>query len=81
MLDSWALGSDENRFWKPRGYDFNVHGEDKLVGKIDYIHRNPVRRGLVGRPDQWRWSSFRFYEDGDISPIAMDWDGGYPILR
>lgn len=25
------------------------------------MHRNPVKRGLVLEPEQWKWSSFRFY--------------------
>jgi putative transposase len=29
--------------------------------KLDYVHHNPVRRGSVSSPDQWPWSSFRFY--------------------
>ena len=47
--------------------------------KLDYVHGNPVTRGLVDRPEQWPWSSFRFYELGDDSLIAMDWDGGFPL--
>jgi putative transposase len=79
-LDAWALGPDPKPFWKPRGYDFNVMDESKVVEKLDYIHRNPVRRGLVDRPEQWRWSSYRFYELGDDSMIGMDWDNGFPIV-
>jgi hypothetical protein len=26
-----------------------------------YMHWNPVKRGLALEPEQWRWSSFRFY--------------------
>ena len=66
-------------FWKPRGYDFNVVNEHTVIEKLDYIHKNPIRRGLVRRPDQWSWSSYRYYELDDASPIAMDWDGGFPI--
>jgi len=31
------------------------------VEKLHYMHRNPVKRGLVESPEQWRWSSSRFY--------------------
>jgi len=31
------------------------------VEKLPYMHRNPVRRGLAEAPQQWRWSSYRFY--------------------
>ncbi len=44
-------------FWLPRYYDFNVPSEAKRVEKLRYIHRNPVRRGLVAKPEDWKWSS------------------------
>ena len=45
-------------FWQARYYDFNVWGERKFVEKLRYIHRNPVKRGLIERPEDWSWSSF-----------------------
>ena len=48
-------------FWQARFYDFNVWNTRKRVEKLRYMHRNPVKRGLVESPELWRWSSFRFY--------------------
>lgn len=48
-------------FWQARFYDFNVWTSKKRVEKLRYMHRNPVKRGLVGSPELWRWSSYRFY--------------------
>src|SRR5260370_35710966 len=48
-------------FWQPRYYDFNVFTHNKRVEKLKYMHRNPVTRGLVERPEDWRWSSYRHY--------------------
>lgn len=48
-------------FWQARFYDFNVWTTKKRVEKLRYMHRNPVKRGLVALPEQWRWSSYRFY--------------------
>jgi putative transposase len=79
-LDAWATGPDPKPFWKPRGYDFNVVQYEKLLEKLDYLHANPIRRGLVDRAEQWRWSSYRFYELDDDSLIPMDWDGSVPIV-
>jgi putative transposase len=45
-------------FWLERYYDFNVFSERKRVEKLRYMHRNPVKRGLVSEPDAWTWSSF-----------------------
>jgi REP element-mobilizing transposase RayT len=35
--------------------------EKKLEEKLDYMHLNPVRRGLVTRAVDWKWSSARWY--------------------
>jgi putative transposase len=48
-------------FCQARSYDFNVWTTKKRVEKLRYMHRNPVKRGLVGVPEEWRWSSYRFY--------------------
>jgi putative transposase len=47
--------------WQERFYDFNVWTRKKEVEKLRYMHRNPVKRGLVEEQDQWAWSSFRSY--------------------
>ena len=57
----------EDSFWQARNYDFNVWSEKKFVEKLRYIHRNPVKRGLVARPADWRWSSFRHYALGEAA--------------
>jgi putative transposase len=38
------------RFWQPRFYDFNVYSAKKIREKLEYMHGNPVKRGLVGNP-------------------------------
>lgn len=48
-------------FWTTRYYDFNVWSDKKRIEKLRYIHRNPVRRGLVDKPEDWAWSSFLHY--------------------
>jgi putative transposase len=60
------------RFWLPGGgYDRNVRRETELVEKVEYIHANPVRRGLVARADEWAWSSARAYAgcEGVVVPV------------
>ena len=39
-------------FWQRRFYDFNVWSARKHREKLRYIHRNPVKRGLVESPEQ-----------------------------
>jgi putative transposase len=61
-----------DRFWQARFYDFNVWTERKRIEKLRYIHRNPVERGLVSSPEQWRWSSFRWYLCGEAGPVRIN---------
>ena len=58
--------------WQRRFYDFNVWSERKRMEKLRYMHRNPVKRGLVGEPEQWRWSSYRQYAYGEAGPIKIN---------
>ena len=64
-----------NPFWQARYYDFNVWSEGKRVEKLRYIHRNPVRRRLVQRPEDWKWSSFLHYATGvdGVVEIESEW--------
>ena len=61
------------RFWQPGGgYDRNVTSMEALRAMIDYIHANPVRRGLVARAEDWEWSSARWYEG--LRPVKLEMD-------
>jgi putative transposase len=62
-------------FWQARYYDFNVWSEDKRIEKLNYMHWNPVKRGLVSRPEDWPWSSFHHYATGceGIVEIESQW--------
>ena len=63
--------ADPPSFWYPRSYDFNVFSQKKIAEKLDYMHWNPVKRGLVESPEQWRWSSYRFYALGEEGPVKI----------
>jgi putative transposase len=71
------LQGDRIRFWLPRYYDFNVHTHKKHIEKLRYIHRNPVKRGLVSAPELWPWSSFRHYLTGKEGTVEIEseWTG------
>jgi putative transposase len=59
-------------FWQRRYYDFNVWSKKKLQEKVHYIHQNPVRRGLVARPEDWKWSSFRHIATGEDGVVEIE---------
>ena len=62
-------------FWQARYYDFNVWSDKKRIEKLKYIHRNPVTRGLVEKPEEWPWSSYRHYLTGiaGVVEIESEW--------
>jgi putative transposase len=64
--------ASEKQFWTGRYYDFNVHNEEKRIEKVRYIHRNPVKRGLVERPEDYRWSSFNHYATGQVGVVEIE---------
>lgn len=50
------------RYWQEGpGYDRNLTRRSTILAAIDYLHDNPVRRGLVETAVDWKWSSARFY--------------------
>jgi len=59
-------------FWQARFYDFNAYSHEKKNEKLDYMHANPVNRGLVRHPQDWPWSSWAFYCRSESGLIAMD---------
>jgi putative transposase len=68
------------RFWQPGGgYDRNVENLDTLQSMIEYIHLNPVRRGLVTRAIDWEWSSARWY--AGMSPVYLQMDRTVPSIH
>ncbi|MEO6981538.1 MAG: transposase [Edaphobacter sp.] len=61
----------ESPFWLPRYYDFNIFTQKKRIEKLRYIHRNPVHRGLVEKPENYSWSSFRNYALDEPAPVTI----------
>jgi putative transposase len=58
-------------FWQTRYYDFNVFTHNKRVEKLKYMHRNPVIRGLVEKPEDWPWSTYRHYQYDEPTPVQI----------
>lgn len=68
-----STSRSRRHFWLPGGgYDRNVIELKTLITMIEYIHLNPVRRGLAERAAEWKWSSARWFVDMAPSPIPVD---------
>ncbi|GAG42538.1 unnamed protein product, partial [marine sediment metagenome] len=71
-----------HRFWQPGGgYDRNLWTVGRIHEKIHYVHANPVRRGLVERPDHWPWSSCRAWMYEGDEPLRLDTDSLPPLEK
>ena len=73
------------RFWQEGpGHDRNIRDGDELGAVIEYIHKNPVKRGLCASPEEWVWSSARQYVNLPVSPevprvIRWSWGRGLEL--
>jgi putative transposase len=73
MISGMTRGHSPYSFWQGGGgFDQNLKSSEECWRMIDYIHMNPVRRGLVENPEDWPWSSCRFYRD--LPPYEFEVD-------
>ena len=72
----WSQIDDSDPVWQARYYGFNVWSVKKVEEKLDYMHLNPVRAGLVKRAVDWRWSSARWYLERRPVGLPIRWPPG-----
>jgi len=64
-------GAGAVHVWQAKYYAFNVFTPAKAVEKLEYMHNNPVRAGLVSEPWVWPWSSAASFLQGKRSPVRL----------
>ena len=69
---SVSLRQPRRPFWEKRYHDRNLLTHDAMVECLRYLHRNPLKRGLVREPEEWPWSSYRHYYHREASPVGLD---------
>ncbi len=69
---SKQLKGDRPQFWQFRYHDFNVFTHHKFTEKLQYLHRNPVKRGLVEKPEDYPWSSYCHWLTGATGPVEIE---------
>ena len=67
---------ESDPIWQARYYGFNIWSRKKVEEKLDYMHMNPVRAGLVERAVNWRWSSARWYIEHKSVGLPISWPPG-----
>ena len=60
------------RFWKPRFDDFIIRNEELFWIKLNYIHENPVRAGLVPAATDYHYSSAKDWILGEEGLTKID---------
>jgi len=63
---------DNGHFWQRRYYERNIRSYSDFMEKLRYIHRNPVKRGLCEKPEDWLWSSFRHCALGEVGTVEIE---------
>ena len=58
--------------WQGRFKAFPVEEDEHLLAVLRYIERNPSRAGLVGRAEEWLWSSLRWLSAPATSPVRLE---------
>jgi putative transposase len=61
---------ERGMLWQPRYFDRALRTVKEYHEKVDYIHQNPVRAGLVKRAEDWFWSSAREYSGTQRAPVS-----------
>ena len=73
MEDRQPNGDVHYRFWqRGGGYDRNVNEPATVFAQIDYMHNNPLRRGLCDKPEDWLWSGAADYARVRAGPLRLD---------
>ena len=72
-LRKYAGKDRKHRFWQPTKHPEGIFSEKFYTQKINYIHMNPVRKGLVRLPEDWRFSSSAYWltNDAESSDIEL----------
>ncbi|MGH9448453.1 MAG: transposase, partial [Terriglobia bacterium] len=61
---------ETGRLWQPRFFDRALRTVEEYNAKVEYIHWNPVKAGLVSRPEEWAWSSVHDYTGSVQRPVV-----------
>jgi putative transposase len=72
MLDNNSSKTIYHFWQRGGGYDRNLFSKEAIWASINYMHSNPVKKGLVETPENWKWSSARFYAGMDDYVLRMD---------
>lgn len=77
IFETAAIGfkNQKRKFWMERFDDVVIRNREMMIDKLEYIHNNPIKAGLVTAPEDYRYSSARNYllDDHSILEVVTDW--------
>ncbi|MBC5993143.1 transposase [Pontibacter sp. SD6] len=64
----------EYQFWQLAEHQLELSNNEMLDQRLEYLHQNPVKTGFVEEPEQWYYSSARYYagEKGRLEVVLID---------
>ncbi len=73
-------------FWRERYKSFVIENDSYGIACLRYIHRNPMRAHIVPKPEDWPWSSYRYYALGESNDLIAPFPSylgidGNPVIR
>ncbi len=81
ILAEILTSAGTSRFWqKGGGFDRNVRNLSEFCREVRYVHHNPVERGLAAAPQDWKWSSARWWMGERSGTVECDPPPGDPRM-
>lgn len=62
----------EHQVWQEGFHPQSLPSDAIMLQKLEYLHHNPVKRGLVAAPEHWRYSSAHEWLPGSLSVLPVD---------
>ncbi|WP_315857676.1 hypothetical protein [Ferruginibacter albus] len=78
FLNSFKVKTKDRayQFWEREALGIDLYTHDVFIQKLNYLHYNPVKAGLCIHPEEYLYSSYRFYETGvDVFNILSNYAG------
>ena len=61
-----------HQVWQEGVHPQSINGDEMMLQKLEYLHNNPVKRGLVASPEHWRYSSAHEWLRGANPVMGVD---------
>jgi REP element-mobilizing transposase RayT len=64
--------SSAHQVWQEGVHPQSITTDAMMLQKLEYLHNNPVKRGLVASPEHWRYSSAHEWLPGALRVLRVD---------